>query len=246
MRTMFNFNWPTKEELKEIGKYQEQTGRHIPGASDRSGIYPDDRPPIRDCRIRKDTVRNSWRSPKYFSALLIFCQAQGIPFPPYLRRLIGTEGRLPELTDKWLEALLQGFLYDDTDSYLVSEEARERIQKQLKEAGCIYRKKVSLTHKDALQKLLVKSQGKMESIGRIVETEQQAMGERLRLLILCDYIKKEKLSVVGTEEDYDLRRSGRCLSLSSCGAKIRPGSGLEYSVVPWSSCPWTRRRSWRS
>ena len=48
---------------------------------------------------------------------------------------------------------------------------------------------------------LVKSQGKMESIGRIVETEQQAMGERLRLLILCDYIKKEKQSVVGTEED---------------------------------------------
>lgn len=27
------------------------------------------------------------------------------------------------------------------------------------------------------------------------------MGERLRLLILCDYIKKEKLSVVGTQED---------------------------------------------
>ena len=83
----------------------------------------------------------------------------------------------------------------------MAEEDRERILKNLKEAGCIYRKKVSLTHKDALQKLLVKSQGKMESIGRIVETERQAMGERLRLLILCDYIKKEKLSVVGTRED---------------------------------------------
>ena len=129
--------------------------------------------------------------PKYFSALLIFCNAQGIPFPHYLRELIGTDGKLPELKDEWLEALLQGFLYDDTESYQVAEEDRERILKNLKEAGCIYRKKVSLTHKDALQKLLVKSQGKMESIGRIVETERQAMGERLRLLILCDYIKKE-------------------------------------------------------
>lgn len=194
------FNWPTKEELKEIGKYQEQT----------AGVYrelltgPEFTRMIATHKGLQDPEGYSEKfleEPRYFSALLIFCQAQGIPFPPYLRRLIGTEGRLPELTDKWLEALLQGFLYDDTDSYLVSEEAREGIQKQLKEAGCIYRKKVSLTHKDALQKLLVKSQGKMESIGRIVETEQQAMGDRLRLLILCDYIKKEKLSVVGTEED---------------------------------------------
>ena len=68
-------------------------------------------------------------------------------------------------------------------SYQVAEEDRERILKNLKEAGCIYRKKVSLTHKDALQKLLVKSQGK--GVGRVsegsVETERQAMGERLRL-----------------------------------------------------------------
>lgn len=191
-------------------------------------------------------MRNSWRSPSISLPLLIFCQAQGIPFPPYLRRLIGTEGRLPELTDKWLEALLQGFLYDDTDSYLVSEEARERIQKQLKEAGCIYRKKVSLTHKDALQKLLVKSQGKMESIGRIVETEQQAMGERLRLLILCDYIKKEKLSVVGTEEDMTAEIGAVPIFEFLAAQKSGRDQAWRSQWFRGHRCPWTRRRSWRS
>ena len=82
-------------------------------------------------------------------------------------------------------------MYDDTDSYQVSDEERLQLIKELKEAGCIYRGKVSLTHRDALQKLLVRSQGKMESIAKIADAEYQSMGGELRLLILCDYIKKE-------------------------------------------------------
>ena len=64
----------------------------------------------------------------------------------------------------------------------------------------MYRKKVSLTHRDAMQKILVKSRGKMESIRRIVEAEHRSLGEELRLLILCDYIKKDKLPLVGTDQ----------------------------------------------
>ena len=194
------FNWPAKEELEEIRTYQEQTAavyRELLTGPEFTRMIATHK----GLQYPEEYSETFLEKPKYFSALLIFCNAQGIPFPHYLRELIGTDGKLPELKDEWLEALLQGFLYDDTESYQVAEEDRERILKNLKEAGCIYRKKVSLTHKDALQKLLVKSQGKMESIGRIVETERQAMGERLRLLILCDYIKKEKLSVVGTRED---------------------------------------------
>ena len=194
------FNWPAKEELEEIRTYQEQTAavyRELLTGPEFTRMIATHK----GLQYPEKYSETFLEKPKYFSALLIFCNAQGIPFPHYLRELIGTDGKLPELKDEWLEALLQGFLYDDTESYQVAEEDRERILKNLKEAGCIYRKKVSLTHKEALQKLLVKSQGKMESIGRIVETERNAMGERLRLLILCDYIKKEKLSVVGTQED---------------------------------------------
>ena len=54
--------------------------------------------------------------------------------------------------------------------------------------------------KDALQKLLAKSRGKLESIEKIVDMEMQAQGGALRLLILCDFIKKDKLSLVGTDK----------------------------------------------
>ncbi|MGI6007268.1 MAG: DEAD/DEAH box helicase family protein [Ruminococcus sp.] len=192
------FNWPSKEEEAEIKNYQKRMdevwGQLLNGedftrmiASHKGLASPEE--------YREKFLEN----PRYFSALLIFCQARRIPLAPYLRELIGTKGRLPKLDAEWLETLLQGFLFEDTESYQVTEEKRQQIVKELKEAGCIYRKKVSLTHREALRKLLVKSQGKMESIRRIVEAEHQTLGDELRLLILCDYIKKDRLPLVGTD-----------------------------------------------
>ena len=132
-------------------------------------------------------------NPRYFFCASDFLSGAGNSlFPVSQGADRNTGGKLPRLNDEWLEVLLQGFLCDDTDSYQIPEEKRTALLKKLKEAGCIYRKKVCLTHKDVMQKLLVKSKGKMESIGKIMDAEYQSMGERLRMLILCDYIKKEK------------------------------------------------------
>lgn len=193
------FNWPAREELRQIENYQKKEeavrNRLLTGSR-----FTDMIATHRGLRSPEEYNERFLDNPKYFSALLIFCQAQQIPFPAYLRELIGAEGRLPRLDSSWLEVLLQGFLYDDADSYEVTQSDREELLRKLKEAGCIYRKKVSLTHRDAMQRLLAKSQGKMESIGRIVDAEYGSLGEELRLLVLCDYIKKDKLSLVGTDQ----------------------------------------------
>ena len=193
------FNWPAREELRQIEDYQKKEeavrNRLLTGSR-----FTDMIATHRGLRSPEEYSERFLDNPKYFSALLIFCQTQQIPFPAYLRELIGAEGRLPRLDSSWLEVLLQGFLYDDADSYEVTQSDREELLRELKEAGCIYRKKVSLTHRDAMQRLLAKSQGKMESIGRIVDAEYQSLGGELRLLILCDYIKKDKLSLAGTDQ----------------------------------------------
>lgn len=193
------FNWPAKEELREIEEYQQKE-EAIRNRLLRGSRFTEMIATHKGLQSPEEYSERFLDNPRYFSALLIFCQAQRIPFPAYLRELIGTKSRLPELDSSWLEVLLQGFLYDDADSYEVSPEDREELLRELKEAGCIYRRKVSLTQKDAMQKLLAKSRGKMESIGRIVDAEYTSLGEELRLLVLCDYIKKEKLSLVGTEQ----------------------------------------------
>ena len=53
---------------------------------------------------------------------------------------------------------------------------------------------------DKISKLLINSRGKLDSIADIVEVESKSLGEELRLLILCDFIKKESLSLIGDEE----------------------------------------------
>lgn len=193
------FNWPVKEELDEIEKYQKKT-EEIRNAVLTGEAFTRMIASHKGLADPEGYSEQFLENPAYFSALLIFCQAQKIPLPVCLKELIGTKGRLPKLNDSWLEILLQGFLYEDAQSYQVSEEERKQLLDKLKEAGCIYRGKVSLTHKDAMQKLLVKSRGKLESIGKIAEAEYQSQGEALRLLVLCDFIKKDKLPFVGSDK----------------------------------------------
>lgn len=90
-----------------------------------------------------------------------------------------------------LEQRLQSFLYDDAEMYSVDKEYREKIIDQLKAAGFIDKKQVMLTANAAIEKLLMNSKAKSRSIQAIVESESRNMGERLRMLILTDYIRKE-------------------------------------------------------
>ena len=194
------FNWPTKSELEEVERFR-QTSLELQLRLLSDGAFTQMIATHRGLRDPEGYSDQFLENPPYFSALLIFCQAQNIPLAPYLRELIGQEGYLPELDSHWLEILLQGFLFDDTDSYEVTQEQRQQILKELKLADCIYRKKVTLTHTEEIQKILVKSRDKMESIGSIVEAEHRALRQKLRLLVLCDHIKKEKLPIVGTDRE---------------------------------------------
>ena len=56
---------------------------------------------------------------------------------------------------------------------------------------------------ESANKILSFSAGKLESIKTIVKNEQQNMGNKLRMLILTDFIRKEALSLVGTDEEVD-------------------------------------------
>ena len=78
--------------------------------------------------------------PEYLEAILIYLQSKNTAFPARLQRLLGTK-KLPSMDVKWMERLLQGFLYDDTDSYLCDKVYREMLIDQLKSQGLIEKKK---------------------------------------------------------------------------------------------------------
>lgn len=190
------FNWPLQDEISAVEEYCARTEEIMQRlitdrefismiASHRGILSPE------------EYSEKFLDEPKYFSSILIFLHASKVPFPNSLKELTGTSERLPNLDQEWLEALLQGFLYDDTESYPCDTVYREELIRQLKSAGCIYKNKVRLTKNEEVTKLLVSSRGKLNSINDIVRAEAESLGTDLRLLVLCDFIKKEMLSAVG-------------------------------------------------
>ncbi len=169
--------------------------------------------------------------PGYLSALLIFCQSRGIPFSWRWLELLGVK-KMPEMSEKWMERLLQGFLYDDSSSYDCTEEYRDALIRQLRSRGLIEKKKVRFLVSDKIEKLLTNSRGKLDSILDIVSCESSSMGEGLRMLILTDHIRKEYMNAIGKEDRAVqstgvipvfelLRRRGTCRRLGVlCGSML--------------------------
>lgn len=193
------FNWPTAQELASVEEYKKGVRECMEELMADEG-FARTAASHKGLSAPEENAEFFLDHPAYFSSLLIFLNAKQIPFSPYLKELTGTGKRLPKLDAKWMEILLQGFLYDDFESYASYKVYRERLIEKLKSYGCIQKNKVCLTSNDKISKLLINSKGKLDSIADIAEAESKSLGEELRLLILCDFIKKESLSLIGDEE----------------------------------------------
>ncbi|HJA91622.1 MAG TPA: DEAD/DEAH box helicase family protein [Candidatus Eisenbergiella merdipullorum] len=192
------FNYPDREEEKKINGFRKEADamyRELladeklkEAAASHRGL-PD----------YEGNVDRMLEDPGYLSALLIYCRSAGIFFPEKWRKVL-TVRKLPEMSEAWMEKFLQGFLFDDTDSYSCSAEYRESLIRRLKAAGLIEKRKVSFLVNAKIEKMLINSRGKLDSIRQIAELEYRSMGNRLRLLILTDYIRGEYRSAVGAPE----------------------------------------------
>lgn len=192
------FNWPAKEELQAVQDFADHAGACVAELSadpEFARLVATHQGLLNPESYGEIFLEN----PKYFSSLLIFLHAKGISFSPYLKALTGTTEKLPKLTPEWLEALLQGFLYDDVDSYAADQVFREQWITRLKACGCIQKNKVCLVKNNAISRLLINSRGKLNSIAAIANAESESLGSNLRMLILCDYIKKEQLTLLSDE-----------------------------------------------
>lgn len=194
------FNWPEKDETEQIKLFKQsaydftfQTAGNpdfVKAVCSHKGIRQVD-----------DYAEMFLDHPTYLTSLMVFMNHNNIALPADLRDLIGTKDRLPKLDTGWMEILLQGFLFDDCESYPGCEELQDKLRKYLSAAGHIYRKTVFLTSSEAINKLLVTSKGKLKSIIKIVQAEYGSLGNGLRMLILTDYIKKDAVSCIGTPEE---------------------------------------------
>lgn len=191
------FNYPTSKENKEIENFKKRSKDML------LELMQDDE--FLACimtykglsgEIEDDKLLEN---PAYLSSVLIYLQSKNVPYPKRLQKLFGSSKPLPKMSEAWMEKLLQGFLYDDVDSYWCDNTYRDHVISKLKSLGMIEKRKVMMTRSTAVDKLLTNSLGKCNSIKDIVSYEYNSMGKELRLLILTDYIKKEYEKCVGDE-----------------------------------------------
>ncbi|PQP88887.1 restriction endonuclease subunit R, partial [Paenibacillus sp. AR247] len=132
-------------------------------------------------------------SPGYYSSMVIFLRAANQPVWRDAVRLLGLkEADTPNLSDEWLEELLNGVLFKDAHVDSDRPELKE-LRRRLSQLGMIERRKLYLRSTPALDKVLVHSVSKLKQIGHILDFERSVLGEGLRMVILTDYIRKEDM-----------------------------------------------------
>ena len=191
------FNYPTDEEKAEIDKFKERSRKMV------EKLMQDDEllEAITSHAVLTGVMDDEtlYEDKDYLKAFLIYLKSKNVEFPKKLQ-VSATTLRLPEMNAFYMEKLLQGFLYDNTDGYAYKQEYSEKLEKELKAEGLIEKKKVVLNSNATVEKMLINSKGKANSIRDIVLHEYEATGKDLRLLVLTDYIRKEYEKAVGVTE----------------------------------------------
>lgn len=192
------FNYPTEEEMASIDRFRQQVSEEMTRLlSDRN--FANIIASHAGLENKENVEEAFYERPEYLTAVLSYLDAMQIPYPAEYKKSYGKKG-IPQIDENYMEILLQGFLYEDTALYPDVEAEQEKLEEHLKHLGLIHKKKVCFKLDEKLEKMLITSKGKVESIKEIVKSEYQALGKDLRMLILTDYIKKEFLKSIGDME----------------------------------------------
>lgn len=187
------FSYPTNSEREMIKKYQDEVEVLINELITNTDFIN----LIRNHPYFKDSdvyIEEILENPKFYSSMLIYLNAAGIVVTKEHVKVLGHTKDIPALDARWMEVLLQNIIFDSRDTFK-DIEFLSLIEKRLHEMGAIEKKEVLLTNNSNLQKLFINSISKLDSIVNIVKSEYSNMSNKLRMVILTDYLRKEYLEL---------------------------------------------------
>lgn len=141
---------------------------------------------------------------EYYSSMLIFLNSKGISLPKDNLSILGNDKKIPKLSLDWLEILLKNIIISDRKNYIEYEEVISKIESDLNRIGIIEKKELSFSNNSSLEKYFINSIGKLDSISKIVDIENSNLKEKLRMVILTDYIRNEYLQ----NKDMEINKLG--------------------------------------
>ena len=143
----------------------------------------------------------------YLSVAFFLNLVRSRPPKGLLRVLRFPARKCPGRETDWLEMLLSGCLHWHRDEFGRSAIHLDQIARSLKRIGALERKTVSLRSTSAIAKMVRTSASKLRSIGNILSLEAESLADRLRMVILTDYIRAEDMPA-NAEDEQPLTRIG--------------------------------------
>ncbi|QCX01735.1 DEAD/DEAH box helicase [Aggregatimonas sangjinii] len=203
------FSQPDEAQIKYIVSYREQiiafTNALVANERFKSMLLEH---PI--YARSEENLELLYEHPEFFSSVLIFLKASGHVVDRRKLKFLGFEGgkiEFPNLSYEWMEILLQQLLVDQREALMEHEELLFDIERQLARIGVFSKKRVNFIGDEQLYRTLANSPSKLKSISEILKHEKDCLEEKLKAVILTDFIRKEYLDFKGTDTA-ELKRLG--------------------------------------
>lgn len=185
------FTLPTQEEKKNIDDFRKNIDKLFQEIqNDEIIIQAIEESPIWQQPLEQlDWIYNNI---SYYSACLIFLHANHRTIPETHLEIIGDKNfKIPDLDYEWMEILLDYFLFKEKKAFIPYQEHIKTLENKLRRAGALEKGQISFTQNKNTTGFLISSLSKLNGIKEIVDFEYQKLGEKLRLVILTDFIRKE-------------------------------------------------------
>lgn len=188
------FNYPAEAEIATFRKHRQQAALALDSLQ-QLPIFTF----LQQKLEAEQKYEELFSAAKEYIALLTLLRHFGFePDKKLIRELTAKKG-LPPFKMEYAETAIQ-FLLDGT---ILEDAQKAQITDVLKEHGVYEKRRVTLCLNEKLRRALICSAGKLQSIASIAQSEVETMGTRLRMLVLTDYIKKENLSKIATETEFN-------------------------------------------
>jgi len=188
------FNYPTEAERIRFLEYKEHAALAVAEIGNCPVLHrvSENLNACRDYETLFSNVRE-------YIALATLLRYYGFGIDKKLINELTAKKGLPPFRMQTAEIAIQFLLDGDR----LTEGQKEAFISILKRHGVYEKRKVTLELNDRLKRALISSAGKLESIREIAKNEVRTMGDRLRMLILTDYIKKENVAKIASAEDFN-------------------------------------------
>lgn len=178
---------PSQEEEQEIAELRRRGNEVLVGLQ-RQGILAQLAEDLG--RLTDEQLQVALDDEENFYALKILLAAAGYPIAPHIQAILSE--KRPELAG---ELGLQ-FVIDHPDFFRASS----TVASSLRANNLLNKGRISVTGEKQVNRILTHSAGKIRAVSDIAEEEVSAMSESLRMVILADYVQRDYLSSVGSDD----------------------------------------------